>query len=281
MTLVVRAFLPCIVLVAVAGCSAAEGSDTPASAPAPGVTPSVVVPRTVPARKAATSCARSTEPLAPAADTDGVELTLSTDPSRTSLLLKNTGGLTVVVLPDADFGSRLIAAPAADPKDAASRAALVAVNAGGGELPGVPAYVPRTQVIRVPPQWAICALSDDVKEIASVRYLQDQASSAEYFVAKALADQLLLRNSAARSRATLVSCARGTLNTLKANPTLQDIELYVAAVGPGSACRARYKALLHGDERGAGQLGATVLNELGNAPRLLPDSALLGTTASP
>ena len=33
--------------------------------------------------------------------------------------------------------------------------------------------------------------------------------------------------------------------------------------------------------RATGQLGATALNQLGSAPRLLPNSPLLTTTASP
>ena len=68
---------------------------------------------------------------------------------------------------------------------------------------------------------------------------------------------------------------------LKANPDLPDIELYVAILAPNSPCRAGFTALLRGDERTAGQLGATVLTQLGSVPRLLPDSPLLGVTAGP
>ena len=272
----IRAFLLCVVLLAVAGCSAAAGSGGAATAPPP-----IVLSRTPAAVKPATSCAHSTDPLSPVTDTDGVELTVSTDPSRTSLLLKNSGGLTVVVIPDEQFTTRLIAAPAADPKDAASRAALIAVNNGGSEVPGVPAYVPKNQEITLPPQWAVCALTDDLKEVAGVRYVQDQASSAEYFVAKALADQLLLKTSSQRSRATLTGCARSTVTTMKKYPALHDIQLYIAILGPRSICRTGFTALLHGDEGAAGQLGAAVLNQLGGVPRLLPDSPLLGVTAGP
>ena len=242
--------------------------------------PPIVLSRTPAAVKPAINCSQSTQALPPAADTDGVVLTASTDPSRTSLLLKNTGSMTVVVVPDASFSSRLIAAPFANPKDAASRAALIAVNnSGAAELHGVPTYVPKTQIITLPPQWAVCALSDDVKEAASVRYVQNQAASAQYFVVKALADQLLRKMSMERSRATLIRCARTTTTMLKANPDLPDIELYVAILGPRSACTAGFTALLHGDDHAAGQLGAAVLNQLGGAPRLLPDSPLLGVTA--
>ncbi|GAA3100720.1 hypothetical protein GCM10010530_26360 [Kribbella aluminosa] len=232
------------------------------------------------AQKPAADCGQSTEPLPPVSEADGVQLAASTDPSRTSLLLKNTGGMTVVVVPDADFSSRLIAAPSANPQDAASRNALIAVNNSiSAELPGIPAYVPKSQVVTLPPQWAICALTDNLRETASVRYLQDRTSSAQYFVAKALADQLLLKVSADRSRQTLIRCARGTASTLKASPELPDIELYVEILGPRTACRAGYKALLNEDERAAGQLGAAVLSRLGGVPRLIPNSPLFTTTA--
>jgi hypothetical protein len=270
--------MPCAVLLVVAGCSIAEGSGTPD----PARSPSIVVPRTQPVLKPAADCARSTEELPAESETDGVELTLSTDPSRTSLLVKNTGSLTVVVIPDAAFSTRLAAAPHANPKDAASRAALIAVNNSGGvaAVPEIPPYVPKTQVVTLPPQWAVCALTDDAKETASVRYVQDRASSAAYFVTKGLADQLLLKVSSDRGRPTLIRCARGTRGTLKAYPDLPDIELYVEILGPRSACRAGYQALLR-DTRATGQLGATVINRLGSVPRLLPNSRLLTTTADP
>lgn len=281
-----RTFLFCAVLVpgllAAAGCSAANGSDTPPGSGTVIPTPSIVVPKSPGALKAATTCAQSTQPLPTEVGADGVELTASTDPSRTSLLLKNTGSLTVVVVPDAQFSSRLTVASYANPKDAASRAALIAVNSsGGGTAPGIPQYTPKGQVITLPPHWAVCALTDNVEEIASVRYVQDRVSSAKYFVAKAVADQLLRKVSSKRSGPTLIRCARDTSTTVATNTTLPDIELYVEIVGPRSGCRAGYKALLDGDERAAGQLGATVLNQLGSAPRLLPNSALLSTAAGP
>lgn len=269
--------MPCAALLVMAGCSVAEGSSTPE----PAQTPLIAVPRTQPALKPAVDCARSTEQLPAESETDGVQLTVSTDPSRTSLLLKNTGSLTVVVIPDAAFTTRLTAAPYANPKDEASRAALIAVNNSGGAaaITQIPQYVPKTQVVTLPPQWAVCALTDDAKETATVRYVQDQASSAEYFVTKSLADQLLLKVSSDRSRPALIRCARNTLGTLKAYPDLPDIELYVEILGPSSACRAGYQALLRGDARAAGQLGAAVINRLGSAPRLLPNSRLFTTTA--
>ncbi|MGW6196834.1 hypothetical protein ACWF0M_11870 [Kribbella sp. NPDC055110] len=257
----------------VAGCSVAEGSSPP-----PTVPPTTVAPRTQTSLKPATDCARSTVPLATEAETDGVQLTLSTDPSGTSLLLKNTGSLSVVVIPDSNFTSRLVAAPYANPQDQASRAALIAVNNSGAKILGIPPYVPLGQVINLPPKWAVCALSDDAKERAGVRYLQDRVSSAEYFVAKALADQLLLTVSSEHTRPVLVRCAKSTLTVFKKHPRWVDIELYAEILSPRATCRSGYKALLLGNARATEQLEATVIGRLGGAPHLLANSQLFTVT---
>ncbi|GAA1599322.1 hypothetical protein GCM10009804_64950 [Kribbella hippodromi] len=273
----------------VGGCSAAEGSSVPSEVSGPSiivpptVPPSVTAsgPATGPALEPAKDCRQSTVRLPAESETDGVELTVSTDPSRTSLLLKNTGSLTVIVVPDADFTSRLVAAPYANPKDQASRAALIAVNNSGGAaaVRAVPAYVPPAQVITLPPLWAICALTDDAKMTASVRYLQDRPSSAEYFVTKALADVLLVNHSSDRTRPALIRCAKSTLSVLKTHPGMSDIELYVEILGPRAACQAGYKALLGGSQAATEQLGNSVLGRLAGAPRLLANSRIFSTQA--
>ncbi|TCC08294.1 hypothetical protein [Kribbella soli] len=275
--------MPCAVVLAslaVAGCSVAEGSGLPPMAPP---TPTTVVPKTQKSLKPAADCAKSTVPLPTEAETDGVQLTLSTDSSGTSLLIKNTGNLSVVVIPDANFSTSLEAAPYANPQDHASRAALIAVNNSGAKLTGIPKYVPLNQVVNLPPRWALCALTDDVKQTASVRYLYDRSSTAEYFVTKALADQLIVRNgsSSDQARPALIRCAKATLSVLKKYPKLSDIQVYVEILGPRYPCRAGYKALLNGDAVATEQLEAAVIGQLGGAPRLLANSQLFTLTARP
>ncbi|MEU4192332.1 hypothetical protein AB0E69_10555 [Kribbella sp. NPDC026611] len=273
-----RVVMPCTVfLLAVAGCSNSDAAGSAPTAP----TPSIVVPKTPRVVKAATDCKQSTEKLPAESETDGVQLDVSTDPSGTSLLLKNTGSLTVIVIPDSNFTTRLTAAPYANPKDQSSRAALIAVNNSGGlamvhEIPG---YVPVTQTVTLPPQWAVCALTDDLKEIAGVRYLQDKPSSAEYFVTKGIADQLLAKFAPDKIRPTLIRCAKSALNVLKTHPEMSDVEQYAEILGTRSACRGSYKALLGGKERDAEQLGGTVLNRLQGAPRLEDNSRLYDALA--
>ncbi|WP_371403266.1 hypothetical protein OHA10_35950 [Kribbella sp. NBC_00662] len=267
-----------LAVVATAGCTTAEGSS--GSSPVT-ETPSIVLPRTTGPVKAAADCTHSTEQLPPEAQADGVVLSAGTDPTHTSLLLKNIGGLTVIIMPDAGFTSRLIAAPATNPTDLESRAALIAVNNSGG-LAGVldiPVFMPKNQVITVPPGWGVCVLSDSLKEFASARYLQDKPTTAEYFLTKALADQLLTKNSLARTQPTLIRCAKSTVDVVKGKPSLSDIEQYVEILAPGSPCRNSYQALLHSDRDAADQLATAVLSELQATPRLKANSDLIITTA--
>jgi hypothetical protein len=263
---------------AVAGCTSADGSS--GSRPVT-ESPSIVLPRTTGPAKPATDCTHSTEQLPPEAQADGVALAASTDPTHTSLLLKNIGGLTVIIMPDAGFTSRLIGAPKENPTDLASRAALIAVNHSGG-LAGVldiPVFMPKSQVITVPPDWAVCVLSDSLKEFATARYLQDKPTTAEYFLTKALADQLLTKNSIARTQPTLIRCAKSTVDVVKGKPSLSDIEQYVEILNPGSPCRNSYQALLHSNQDAADELATAVLSELQATPRLHANSDLVVTTA--
>ncbi|MGY4769574.1 hypothetical protein ACXC9Q_21870 [Kribbella sp. CWNU-51] len=268
-----------IATVAVAGCSSAEGAD---SGDGTVGTPSIVIPRTPTAvLKPAKDCSQATEPLEPESQMDGVRLDASTDPTHTSLLLKNTGSLSVIVVPDASFASRLVMAPYANPTDQASKAALNAVTHSGplGPDRGLPPYVPSTQVFIVPPQWAVCALTDDVREAAGVRYLRDKVSSAEYFVAKGLADQLVSKFESKKTGPTLIRCVKNTLQLLRAHPDLADVELYAEILGAESTCRAGYKELLGHDERATERTGTTVLNMLERTPRLLETTRLFEALA--
>jgi hypothetical protein len=264
-------------------CSSAVGADYGDGDGTAVSTPSIVLPSTPLTVKPATDCTKSTQALAPASEMDGVRLEISTDPTGTSMLLRNTGSLSVIVVPDANFHTRLVAAPYANPTDEPSKSALTAVTSSRNlsTIREVPSYVPPAQVILLPPQWAVCALTDNLKETASVRYLREKMSSAEYFVAKGLAGQLIPRFSADQVKPTLVICARATLNLLKGSPDLSDVELYAEILGTESTCRPRYKALLGGDERATQRIGATVLNQLERTPRLLGNSRVLEASAQP
>ena len=130
----------------------------------------------------------------------------------------------------------------------------------------------------MPPQWAVCALTDDVRAgPPAVRYLRDKVSSAEYFVAKGLADQLLSRFAVEQGQSDADHGARRPLcRVLKAHPDLADVELYAEILGAESTCRAGYKALLGNDERATERTGTAVLNLLERtaaAARDQPDSS--------
>ncbi len=257
-------------VLAAAGCG--SESEVPVGEPPPIVTP------TYSPLQPATDCSGSDVPLGTVAGMDGVRLEASTDETGTSLLLTNTGSLSVLVVPDAYWRTRLTEAPHANPTDAASKAALAAVIRAGG-LSGVtelPARIPMTQVFIVPPQWAVCGLTDDVREVASVRYLRDKTTSAEYFVAKSLADQLVSRVTppSQKTTQTLLSCAKGTQRLLKERIELRDIELYAELLETETACRSSVKTLLSNDERATQRTSSRILNLLERSPRLLENTKL-------
>ncbi|MGW6282962.1 hypothetical protein [Kribbella sp. NPDC055071] len=278
-----RAFMPLVVLIVMVtavACSKAEGADYPGGSTVSA--PPIILSKTPSAAlKPAKDCSQSTKQLTPISEMEGVRLTISTDPAGTSLLLKNTGSQSVVVIPDANFRTRLIAAPYANPTDQASRAALLAVNSSGSltTVHEIPAFVPAAQVVILPPLWAVCALTDVLTETASVRYLRDKPTSAEYYVTKGLADQLIRKFTAKSLRPTLVACAKATLDLLKGAPDITDVELYADILGSDSACRAQYKALLKDDEQATQQIDTTVLNQLQRTPRLVGNTRLFDVTA--
>jgi hypothetical protein len=258
------------VVLAAAGCG--RETEVPAGEATPIRTP------TYSPLKPATDCTGSDIELAPVSGMDGVRLEASTDQTGTSLLLRNTGSLSVLVVPDAYWRTRLTSAPYANPTDAASNAALAAVTRAGGltAVTELPARIPLGQVFIVPPQWAVCGLTDDVREVATVRYLRDKTTSAEYFVAKGLADQLYARFTSLPQKTgqTLISCAKGMQQILKERIDLADIELYAQLLSTETTCRASFKALLSNDERATQQTSTRLLNLLERTPRLLENTRL-------
>ena len=180
------------------------------------------------------------------------------------------------------FTSRLVTAPYANPTDQASQAALIAVtNSGHWVLIAACRRTFRaTQVFIVPPQWAVCALTDDIREAARVRYLRDKVSSAEYFVAKGLADQLLSRFESNKAKPTLIKCVKNTLQLLR--PSRPGGHRAVRRdPRRGVHVRAGYKALLGHDERATQRTGTTVLNVLERTPRLLETTRLFEARRTP
>lgn len=265
-----------VMVLAVTSCG--QDAEPPSAEPPP-----IVIP-TYGTAKPAADCSQSDLKLPAVAGDEGVVLEASTDDTGTSLLLKNTGNLSVLVVPDPDWSTRVTTAPLANPTDAASKAALIAVTRAGGlqTVRELPVGMPQSQVFIVPPQWAVCGLTDDVSKVAGLRYLREKTTSAEYFLVKALADQAYARSkppSAQKLNRTLLTCARGTQQLLKESPDLPDIELYAQVLDRESACRTSFKSLLSISERTTQQTVTRLLNLLERAPRLLENTTLLQALA--
>jgi hypothetical protein len=195
---------------------------------------------------------------------------------------KNTGELSAVVIPDASRTTRLTTAPYANPTDELSAVALDAVVDTGyaASVPGLPSDIPPDQVYVVPPDWAVCALSDRLGVAASTRYLQDKQSSAMYYTTKLLGDELLpfVTPQQMKNWRTLVSCAKGAADVVQRYPELEGLDLYASAIGDGSACRSAYKLLLSNDEQATRTVQTKALDLLEQSPKLLKTTKVLSGT---
>ncbi|CAN5808980.1 hypothetical protein BH24ACT15_BH24ACT15_31190 [soil metagenome] len=226
--------------------------------------------------KPAEDCSESNVELPALSEIEGVTLSATTDATRTSLLLKNTGELSAVIIPDENGTTQLHPAPYANPTDAASVAALDAVanSADPNAVPGIPAGIPVNQVFFVPPQWAVCGVTGALGQPAAAQYLRDKRSSAQYFVTRSLAEDLVTRITpkALNQSRSLISCAEGTLQLLQADPGLQGLDLYSKVVGTGSACHSTYSALLSNDEAASRRTESKALSLLKKSPTLLDNT---------
>ncbi|TDD61582.1 hypothetical protein E1263_06745 [Kribbella antibiotica] len=268
-----------------AGCSSAVGSeyvgnDVP-TVPVPTAKPSTKKPSAAPT--AATDCTKSTRRLQAITAVDGIRLEAATDATRTSLLLKNTGNLAVIVVPDAKWNTRLLAAPFASPTDTATTTAMKAVANSGILSPQtqLPGNVPAAQAVIVPPGWAVCGLTDSATEVAGVRYLREKTASAEYFVLKALADQAAAVKTPAPQTfyAGLLRCGKATRLLLKERVDLQDIEFYAELLRTGSPCQLAFQTLVSG-EAAAQRAMAQALSRLERVPDLQENTPLFEAQAS-
>lgn len=243
-----------------AGCGSGEGEPQP-------------TPPTQTTPVAAADCASSDVLLPQDSSVPGVTFTLSTDPTGTSLLMKNTGELSAVVIPDEDGTTRLTTAPYANPTDELSAAALEAVRNTGyaPSVPGMPFGIAQDQIYFVPPEWAVCALSDRIGVVARTRYLQDKQSSVMYYTTKRLGGELsaYVTPQQMKNNRTLVSCAQGAGDVVQRYPGLEGLDLYAEVIGDGSACRSAYKLLLSNDEQATRTVQKKALDFLERSPRLL------------
>lgn len=260
-------------MLAIAVCASCS-DDEPTSDEPTIVEPTIVEP-TVEPLVAPSSCEDSDLTLADATAPPGVTLKLSTDSTNTTLLLTNSGSLSVAVFPHQDGRTHLAAAPYANPSDAASIEALNAVAsvANPNSVPEMPAGVPLDQVYFVPPGWSVCGTTGDLNQAAQVRYLRDKASSATYFATKALADQFVkfFTPKSMQRAQTLETCARETNTLLTDTPSLTNSDLYTGLITGGTACRSSFKALL-GDAEEARSAESGALKWLKRTPQLLENS---------
>lgn len=266
-----------ILSITAAGCGSSTGGQEAEAGPTSGAT--VEPPPAFPvARRAATDCSSATVPATQSGATQGVSASTTTDVTGTSLLLKNTGQLALVVVPVGT--TRLQPAPEANPSDLASQLALNALASTffPSAVPGLPDGVPADQVFVVPPDWAVCALTGRLDTSARVQFLSDKASTAKYALVKKLSDDAvgMLTPPRLKNQQALLACARGMDRLLKDEPTLNGFDLYATAVRAGTACQSSYVALLgSSDPQAAQRTESRLLGLLKKSPTLIENTRLV------
>jgi hypothetical protein len=230
------------------------------------------------APRAASDCSSATTPASQSGAAPGVSASTTTDVTGTSLLLKNTGQLTLVVIPVGT--TRLQRAPEANPGDLASQLALDALASTfvPSAVPGLPDGVPMDQVFVVPPDWAVCALTGQLGTFARVQFLSDKASTAKYALVKKLSDDAvsMLTPPRLKNQQAFLACARGMDTLLIDRPELNGFDLYATAVRSGTACQSSYTALLgSSDPQAAQRTESRLLVLLKKSPTLIENTRLL------
>ena len=259
------------------GCGSGTGGQEAEAGPtsSESVEPPPVSPA---ARRPATDCSSATTPATQSGVTQGVSASTTTDATGTSLLLKNTGQLALVVIPVGT--TRLQPAPEANPSDLASQLALDALASTflPSEVPGLPAGVPADQVFVVPPDWAVCAVTGRLDTSARVQFLTDKASTAKYALVKQLSDDAvdLLTPPRLKNQQALRACAQGMDRLLIEQPQLNGFDLYATAVRTGTSCQSSYTALLGNSEPQAAQrTESRLLGLLKKSPTLIENTRLI------
>lgn len=261
-----------ILCVTAVGCAGAQADPAPTATVAPPPESPIVL-------QPATDCATATTPTLQTGAPQGVRASTTTDDTGTSLLLKNTGQLALVVLPGP--GSRLTTAPQFNPDDLASRQALEAVAKTliVSAVPGLPAGVPWDNAFVVPQGWAVCALTDRLSTRAGIQFFGDKSSTAKYALLKQLGDDVVGRVTPAPllKQQTFVACAKGVDKALKGTPGLNGFDLYASTVRTGTACQSSYSALLgvEHDPRAVRQTESRLFSLFKKSPALLENTRLV------
>jgi len=255
-----------------------ENGGSPTSAPATDSGPPTEITITPsPADTVASDCSAASTPVPV---TGVLPLGAFTDSTRTALLVKNTGLLTLLIVPG-NTASTLDAASYADPTDLPDTLALDAV--AHADLPSNDPYwpptVPLDQVYIVPPQWAVCALVPTAGEDARINASEDKFASAAYFTAQKLAlsaqDYLTLTPDVLKQGQAFITCAQGTVSLLDQNKDENEDQLYSSAIETGSACHTGYQTLFADDETDLPKASDEAIDLLDKTPKLIEDEKFI------
>jgi hypothetical protein len=226
---------------------------------------------------AATDCSQSNVPVAVPSTIPTGTISAETDNTRTSLLIKNTGDQTLLVIPQQE--TSLQQTPSVNPTDAVDLAALKAVTQVPflGADNNIPAGTQLSTIFIVPPQYGVCGTVAEIGEYADVSVERDKEASAMWFVAHAVAKSLYekITTGGDEDVQALTTCASDTASLTSKYPDLSDVDLYATVMQAGASCYKSYEAVFEEKEEivkaeeDATKTREDVLDLLDRAPDLL------------
>lgn len=206
----------------------------------------------------ASDCVHSGISVPPAAGFED-SITVTTDVTRTSLLISNVSELTLVVIPETRetevddpsyHGSYADQSASALAYQSLNADTLVRYDTVVSSATGTYGLAPY-QAYFVPPQWSVCAHVPYTYDKVQLGIDRDNDASLAYFTAEKLA-ALTLRYAtpASISRAnSLLDCATGTLQLINSNPGNTNASTFLPQLfSTGSSCYEGLKNLLGSDD---------------------------------
>jgi hypothetical protein len=231
---------------------------------------------------AAIDCSQSAIKLITPPTIPSGSILAETDSTRTSLLIKNTGDQTVLVIPRQN--TALQPTPDINPQDFVDSTALKALSESTflETDPNLPLGTPLNSVYIVPPGYGVCGTVPEVGEYPYVTIQQDRVASATWFVLHAVAQSLSdrLRENTFEGSETIqamATCANGTASLASSRPDLASADLYANVMQTSAGCYKSYKAVFENSEEAqtavedASKTREDVVSLLDRAPDLLKD----------
>src|SRR5215470_8250702 len=223
----------CVTIISVNALAACGSNSPPPSRPSYSPSPpSLSLPPPSPTNSsltAATDCSQPNTDVPTSSAFPPDTYSAKTDSTRTSLLIQNTGPLTLFVT--AEENTVLQPTPDINPTDPADNLALKALVGSDVFQPYYSAGYTAPGVYVLPPGYGVCGTVPYIYQIAKVTIWRDRDASAAWFATHSLTQALYGRLESIKLNndktvQAMVTCANGTVSVASSNPDWSDADLY-------------------------------------------------------